>query len=820
MVKKVLFRACAVAFTLLCILAAWVFWGPVGSMVVEPLVRRYGAESVPALKVERVDGSLQAGITLGGIELVSGDQALLKADRIMIRPSWRDLLNGVIWLSELEIDGVRANVEDLSTLAARYGGEGGGSGSDGLRPIRVTLRDITFDTPLYSVSVGEGLLTRDGTVQLSADMGGLPVRVDGRLAFSPLEALSVDVRVGSGRASLAGRLMAPFDIEGRFGSLKLNELLSVFSKIDGRGNFDGNFTVQGAGESLKAWGRVGLTGGEIEGIPVSASIPWGYKEGNFVVSQAKMESLSADIELRVSADLRPVPLTDRLLVRGSIRNISMKNLDSALSLKMKLDGEGGMLDFWASADQGGKTAGKVFARLPDFRADGRQLVKGLRAEFLMFPDRSLTVDGSGEIFGAKLTARGETLKKGELRPAVLFTVDKMNTALVAAAFPALASLAPSGAVSLTVRLDERLAAGAELRSAGLVLAGVRFDDLAASARYDGGRVVLDGLRGRIGKAPLDLSGVVDLKTGALRFDGSLRGLSPASVPALAGNVAGACDVVLTAQGTTRFPEVTVAVSGEEIRVADVPVRRPRLSATWADGRVSIPETELTLPGGTVSFRGSVGLPKGAEPILDISGSLTGLDLGKALSSTADMPITGRVGGTLKISGPVSDAALEALVKSDRIGVASMDVRGLYLDFAGTTRNVEVREVRAKVNDGSVEGKGKMSFERRGGMNVEMKVQGLEVRSLLSQFDVDAGVGGYLDGTLSLVGTPWRPELKLSVTSPLTVKETLVDHLAVTVSSPERGRLDFGADGQMGDLRLNVRGRLQRDREGWSYSAES
>jgi hypothetical protein len=452
--------------------------------------------------------------------------------------------------------------------------------------------------------------------------------------------------------------------------------------------------------------------------------------------------------------------------------------------------------------------------------DGRQIVKGLRAEVLMFPDRSLTVDGSGEVFGAKLTARGETLKKGDLRPAMLFTVDKMNTALLAAAFPALASLAPSGAVSLSVSLDERLAAEAELRSARLVLGGVRLDDLAAVARYDGRSVVLDGLRGKIGRAPLDLSGVVDLKTGALRFDGALKGLSPASVPALAESVTGACDVVLSAQGTTRSPQVTVAISGEENRVADVPIRGLRLSGTWANDRVSIPETALRLPGGSVSFRGSVDLPKGAEPILDISGSLTGLDLGKTLSSLGT-PITGSVGGTLKVSGPVSDAALEALVTSDRIGGTSMDIRDLHLDFAGTTRNVEIREVRVRVNGGSVEGRGKMSFERRGGMAVEMKVRGIEVRSLLSQFGVDAGMGGYLDGTLSLVGTPWRPELKLKVTSPLTIKETLVDNLAVTVSSPERGRLDFGADGQMGDLLLNVRGRLVRDREGggWTYSAE-
>jgi hypothetical protein len=789
-----------------------------GSLVAEPLVRRYGAESVPALQVAGVEGNLWSGITLGGVRLVSGDSVLLRADRVMIRPSWQDLTHGVLWLSDLEIGGVRANVEDLSTLAARYGG-GGDPKTEGLRPLRVLLKDITFDTPLYSVSLNEGLLTQDGTVQLSADMGGLPVRIDGRLSFSPLEALSADVRIGSGRGSLEGRLMAPFDVRGQFRSLKLSELLSVLSsvyKIDGEGDFDGSFTLQGAGEALKAWGRVGLTRGKIAGIPVSASIPWGYKEGNLVISQAKLESLSADIELRASADLRPVPLTDRLLVRGSAKNVLLKNLDEALSLNMKLSGAGGMVDFWASADQTGNTAGKVFVRLPDLKANGIQIVKGLRVEALMSPARSLTVNGVGEVFGAKLTASGE----GGLRPAMLFSVDGMDAARIAATFPALAPLTPAGTLSLSVRVDERLAARGELRSAKLVLGGVRIDDLAASARYEADRVVLEDLKGKIGKAPLGLSGVVDLKEETLQFDGLLRGLSPASVAALEGQVTGPCDVSLTVEGTMRSPRVTVAVAGENNRIGDIPIRGLRLSGTYADDRVSIPETVLALPGGTVSFHGAVDLPKGAEPVLDLSAGAVALDLDKIVPDSTELSLTGRVGGTLKLRGPISDMALEALVESDKITVASMDVRDLRLDFSGTTRNVEVRAVRFKLDDGSLEGKGNLTFGRRGGLNVDMKVQGLELRALLARFGVDAGMGGYLDGTLSLKGTHRRPELTLRVTAPLTVKETLVDHLSITVTSPKRGRLELDAAGRMGELQVNLGGYLQRGKEGWSYSVES
>lgn len=809
----------AFVVSFLLILVAWVVWGPLGSLVVEPLVRQYGATVVPSLRVAGVGGSLWSGITLNGIDLVSGDVSLLSADRIMIRPSWEQLVHGALWLSDLEIDGVHTDVKNIETLAGHYGGGEPSSSPLALKPMRVTLKDITLDTPLHSIRIDEGHLAQDGAVRLAVDMGGIPVLADGRLRFSPLEALSFDVAVGSGRIHLDGRLMAPFDVKGNFRDLQLDELLSTVSKIEGRGVFDGTFNVQGAGEALKAWGKVYLDGGEIAGIPVEASVPWRYRDSNFIVSDAKISSLSADIDLKVSADLRPVPLHDRLLVRGSVKNISMKKLQKALSPQTFVEGEGGMLDFFTSMDQKGQVAGRVFVRLPELKVSGKQIVKGLRADLVMASDRRLKADCSGEIFGGKLTGKGEARPGEALRSSMLFTVEGLNSALVAAAFPALAPLSPSGTLSLTAKVDERLAVEGEVRSSALTLSGVRLDALLASVRYDDNRVVLEGLSGRIGKAPLDLSGTADLKTSALRFSGSLKGFDPASVPALNGQIRGVCDMSLTVQGTTRSPEVTVALAGENNSVADIPVRRLRLSGSYANDRVTIPETLLLVPGGSLAFRGEVGLPKGREPDLNLSGNLTNLDLG-TFSRPWGTNVSGRLEGSLKILGPLSNASLTALVRSDRITMTSTDIRGLYLDVSGTTRDVEVRSVRAKIGNGSVDGKGRVTFDRRGKMQVDMKVEDIEIRSLLAQFGVDAGIGGNLDGSLLLSGTPVRPELTLKVTSPLTVKETLVDRLTVTVISPARGKFDLNSSGKLGDLLLNLKAHVERGREGWSYLAES
>ena len=811
LIKKVLLRICAIFVTVLLCLFVFVFFGPMGSVVVEPLLRKYGENSVPTLSVGNVGGTLTSGIILNNVQLTSGDVTLLRASHIMIRPSWVQLLRGTLWLSDLEIGGVHAEVENLQTLAAHYGTKKG-SESDGLRPLRVILKDITFDTPLYSVNIDEGLLTQDGSVQLSADLGGMRVLAEGVLSFAPLEALSFDIAVGSGHAAFSGSLSAPFDVKGELHSLKLGELLSVFasspalSSIQTRGTIGARFNVKGAGVGLGAWGTVTLNGGEIEGIPVEASIPWRYKGGDFVISQAKIESLSADIELKVSADLRPAPITDRLFVRGAVRNIDLKTLERAFSPGIKLEGIGGMLDFWASADQKGGSAGKAFVRLPQIKVNGKRIVGNLRANIFLDPKQGVTVDGGGEIFGAKLRAEGA-------RSAMIFTVEGLDSGLLGATFPALAALTPAGRVDLTVRTDEHFSVAGQVSSARLTLNGVRLDGLSLSAHYERSKhkVVLEGLKAQIGNAPLDLSGFVDLGTSSLQFDGSLRGLNPKSIPILNNQVQGLCDVSLGIHGTTRSPQVSVAISGNENTVADIPIKRLRLTGVFADDRVTLPETVLLVPGGSLSFRGEIDLPRGGEARLNLSGALSNFDL-KTFSKPWDTPVTGRLEGTLRVAGPISNASLSAVVKSDKISVASTDIRALHLDFSGTTQNVTVRRASAKINGGTLEGTGNMAFNRHDKIDIALKAQGIDIRSLLTQFGIDGVVGGYLDGSLLLQGTPLRPELTLKVTSPLTIRETLVDRLTVTVVSPVKGKLEMNASGKLGDLTVKLKGRLEREKD--------
>jgi hypothetical protein len=402
-----------------------------------------------------------------------------------------------------------------------------------------------------------------------------------------------------------------------------------------------------------------------------------------------------------------------------------------------------------------------------------------------------------------------------------FTAKGLDMALAAAAFPALASLTPSGVLDLAAKVENRggrLAVEGQASSQTLTAGGVKLTSLAADLRLEKDSVVLKEAKAQIGRAPLALSGNVNLKTSELRFTGTLNRLDPKSIPALE-QFQGLCDVTVNAEGTLKSPKVTAAVVGSQNSVGGIPIRGMQLSGTYENDKVVVPETVLLVPGGSLSFRGEVGLPPGGEPVLNLSGALVNLDL-RTFSEPGDTEVTGRLEGSLKVSGPVSEAKLSAVIESSAISVASTDVRDLRLDFSGTTKNVEVRGVRAKINGGTLEGKGSLTFGRRGNIQVDMRAKGIDIRALLAQFGVDGGVGGLLDGSLSFRGSLMRPELVVKVTSPLTVKETLLDNLTATVVSPARGKFDMNATAYMGELALTVKGHMERNEKGWGYAVES
>lgn len=812
---------------LLLLAAAGLVWLPTGRWLLLPIVRHIGSGLVPSLRVEGLEGSLYSGYTVTGAALVSGDAALLELRSLSVRPNWNSILSGSLWPEALELEGLSTDVESLRSLADRFGGGAASSEPLHVLPVRISVRDVAVASPWGALSLTSLDLSEQGGLVLRSALGELPLEADAVVGFSPLEVVSSDVRIGEGKGSFKGRLEQPFDLRGDLSALSLDSLLELVpgsADLHGTGRLDGRFSVRGTVDALEAGGVLSLTRARVRDVPLELRLPWSWSGGVLAVSDAAFRSLSADATLALSADLRGETGTSglRLAARGSAKGVSLENIGRLLAPQAGLAGEGGHVRFNLIADASGSVSGDLSASLPEVAVGRKRLVRNLTADIRLTPGAPPRIVCDGEVFGGRVRGRGEALRRnGALRPEMSFTVTGLDTALMAAAFPALAAAAPSGKLALTVRVDEAMAVSGTLSSPSLTAGGVTVRDLSASLRCADGQVALERLEGRIGKAPLSLSGTANLRRKGLGFEGRILGLDPRSIPQIASQVRGLLDVKAFVGGSFSDPRVTVHLTGKDTRVADIPLRTLRLSASYADGRLTLPESALNLPGGTLTLRGTVALPREGKPQLDLSGILNGLNLASLSGAGKPQGLEGTLQGSFKVSGPADSAALSASLRGTGIRAGGVPLDRLELDLRGTTREIRVNRLSASLGKGTLEGKGSVSLSARNPMDrkldVRLAVRDLSLRALLNPFVPDAPVGGILNGSLTLQGSPAKPEATLRFDTPLTVRETIIDRLALSVQSSGKDRFALHASGKLGDFGLTVKGDVRREGSGWRYS---
>ena len=178
-------------------------------------------------------------------------------------------------------------------------------------------------------------------------------------------------------------------------------------------------------------------------------------------------------------------------------------------------------------------------------------------------------------------------------------------------------------------------------------------------------------------------------------------------------------------------------------------------------------------------------------------------------------------GSFKVSGPADSAALSASLRGTGIRAGGVPMDRLELDLRGTTREIRVNRLSASLGKGTLEGKGSVSLSARNPMDrkldVRLAVRDLSLRALLNPFVPDAPVGGILNGSLTLQGSPAKPEATLRFDTPLTIRETIVDRLALSVQSSGKNRFALHASGKLGDFGLAVKGDVRREGRGWRYS---
>ena len=830
-----LFKFLPVLVLLLTAALAALFRFPTGSWLILPAARWAGERMTPNLRLASVEGSLYQGYEVRGLELVSGDDTYLTLGRAAVSPDWGLILSGNPWVRSLELESFSSDVNHLQALAQHFASsEDKEEPSSPLvvHPLRVSVRDVNLASPQAKLALDHLKLTPEGDLSLMAQADDLPLALEGKLNFDPLELLSSDLRLGEGRGSLKGKLLPPFDLCGDLTALPLSTLLAFVpdNTIRASGRLDGRFQLKGLSDDLTASGVLALPNSVVMDVPLSLRVPWGWSDGIFAVSGATMKTAAADVNLDAALDLSHGADALRLTARGNAQNISLREIGRIAAPQAGLAGEGGRVSFdvrWeggsGSATPGGALTGDFMARLPEVSAAGKQVVRALTADVRMSPGEAPKISCGGQVFGGKLFGRGEVAHTdGRVLPQMIFSLVNVDLAAVAAALPALKEAKPSGKVSVTLKVSEDMSAGGKVTSDRLSASGVTISKLAADVRWRDGLAVLDSLTALLGKAPVTASGSANVKAQTLAFKAAVRSFDPKSIPQIAGQFSGLCDADAEVGGTFANPHASVHVRGRNNRVADVPLGNLNLSASYANNRLTIPQTRLNLPGGAVSFRGDVALPPGGDPRLDIAASSAGLDLGQ-LSKVLKLsqPVTGTVKGDVSVRGPLRTATVKAGLRADKVKTGEVDIPYAVLEANGSMAQVNVEKLEAGVGTAVIRGSGSLKAGKKSlldsALNIALNVKGLALRPLLTRFMGSAPVGGVLDGALSFRGTLANPALILRVDSPLSVSQMIIDSMALTLTSPTANRYALSASGRMGDFKLDLDGDVKKTDKGWDYT---
>ncbi len=823
-----LLRSLIISIILLLVLISSLIWLPTGSWLLAPVIRYAGLKSMPHFTVRDGKGSLYGGYELRELEMSSGDITLISVKGIALRPDWVQLLKGEPWLEYLEVEGLSSDVSFLQAMADRYSsGESEASEPFSIKPMRISLKDIKISSAQGSFNLASADLSADGLIKLRAGINAekeLPISIDGRLSFDPLTVQACDLKAGDGHGKLQGRLEPPFDISGELRRLPLEAILAFMPDLKGNGIIDSRFSVKGEGKNLKADGAVFLAQSMIMDVPVKAYMPWKYNNELFTVDKAYLKSLSADVLLSLSADISAKGSSNFIVAHGHARNLSMKNLGKIFAPKAALSGEGGQVEFKLAMNRDGDVTASSDVKLPELNVQGKNVVRSFTASTHLNPGRAPEITCSGRVFGGEVRGKGEfSTSQGNFYPEMVFNASNIDTALLAAAFPAVAALAPSGKAALSIRVNEKLSATCAIKSEKLTLSGITVQNVLADAVFtaSNGQLILKDLTGMIGKAPIKFSGNANLKNSLLRFDGGITGLDAQALPQLRPYLNGSLSLSLTADGTLKAPRISMALTGQNNRMAGLPMRNLKLSATYENGRLTMPETSLFFPGASLIFQGSLDLS--GSPVLNLSASVPSLELKtilEAMKIKSEYPLEGRLSAKIKATGPMSNPNISAEVNSSAITAGAAKLNNLELAASGTPRNISVSGFKAQIGQGTLNGRGSMTLNAsdpvKSSVNLKMDVKGVELRPILKQFAENPGVGGVLNGSLSFTGSIVRPEVTLRVDSHLTVMETIVDRLVLSVQSPRQNQFILHVSGKLGALQIAAKGDIKQEAKGLNY----
>lgn len=863
---------------------AGLIWLPTDSSIVTPAVKYVGENMLLPLKldVDNINGSVWNGYSLNNLKIISGDEIYLTLDHAAVSPDWDLILSDTFakkpvslsWIKLFELEGLSADAPGLMKIAEHFsGGEDKDDNSNfniEIQPIKISVKDVNINNIQAVIADNNNLfnnknlnfnlenfdLNESGDIDLKSALvlnenknkNILPVDLSANLNFQD-EILNSKFKIGTGAGSLKGHVMPPFDLRADLTAFNIDDFMPFIkpfinnNAVDVKGRLDGRVFVKSINNNkIAASGVLSMPRGAIsvinsgraENIPLSFRIPWEFNENIFSVKDLNLKTKAASFALNSDVDLNK----NSVNANGSAKNISLREIGRMAAPDAKLLGEGGSLNFdvfinnFNNLDLNNIKA-NIDAKIPDFSAMNKKLAKNFSANINLRPNSAPEIKCDGEIFGGNLSAKGELAqaKNGDIKPEAIINLANLDLAALAAAFPEIAQIKPSGRVNLNTRVHSDFSVDGDLTSnkvaAKISGSNLSLNNLAANFNYNfnQNRAVLNSFRTNFGKALLNASGTADIKNKNLDFKASVRNFDPKSIPQINNQVQGTFDADAIIKGAFNNPAVALKLNGKNIKAADIALGNLNTALNYANNQLNISDTRLNIPGGSVNLKGNVNLKNASNPRLDVAADTAGINLAQ-LSKSLKLkePVTGNVKGGVKINGALKNLSAAVNLQADNIKTGDLKIPYAVIDAGGDAGQIKVKKLEANINEAKINGHGgvKINYKNflESALSIALNVNGLELRPLLTRLMGSSPVGGILYGRLNFTGTLTDPVLFANITSPLTASQTLIDLVSLKLNSPAKDKYKINAVAKVADFTLDLDGNLNRKGDIWLYDINS
>ena len=290
-----------------------------------------------------------------------------------------------------------------------------------------------------------------------------------------------------------------------------------------------------------------------------------------------------------------------------------------------------------------------------------------------------------------------------------------------------------------------------------------------------------------------LSATANLNDSAFKLNADVQNLEMKFIPELK-DVKGRYSVRADASG--RFTDINAITANASISARDAGFQgmsfgNADIPLSFRNGTLFINTAKASLPGGSLTAKGSANLRNINNPLLDLTVSTGGINISRLLDglNIENVPVSGNFKGSVSVKGRADNPSVKVRANaSDIKAVDLVDMPSAELAADGNLRQIDIKNLKAKVNGAEISGVGvilpKIDNIMDTEVDIDTAVKNLNLKAILKNFMEKPPVDGIIDAKAGVTGTLSQPTAHLILTKPILYQKSEIHDIAVSVKSPE------------------------------------